>query len=314
MELRKTVKYRQFYLPNKRCRKERYQILETEVPLEIREYKKADLPVAMTAQGRVVRYDDPTVYFTDDYRVLDGKLYRPARTVSGGDLGKIEPVSRIISNYWVNVPYDPTFKPDNAGFIPGESIIREHPDEPYTEARQVGELQKLARQYILVDGVLYEEAGEPYYNISVDYTWGVNGKKRVFLRIEERSGGGPVLDKDRGFNALEVGLMTRLYPEIADELLNRAIRVTSGFESYVRLRRNLKSGLYTWSDGRLRYEWTLAGSGPVWEITFEDDHEEPHAARISAAGENEALGLFFRNNPKVSFSQIRVRRLPADAR
>lgn len=313
MEIARTVEYRQFYLPNKRCRKERYRILKKEVPLTIREYKSTDLPVAMTAKGRVVRYDsrdEPTVYFEDDYRVLDGELYRPARIEYGDDRGKIESVNQIIP-FWCNgrVPsHDAALgEPDNAGFVPGQSIICEHPDRPYTETYQVSELQKLAKQYVLVDGVLYEEAGEPYYDISIDY-W--DGKKKV-LDIEERPGGGPVLDKDYDFTALETGLMTRMYPKIANDLLNKSIKVTPGYESYVRLRRNLKSGLYTWSDDRQRYEWALSGSGPIWEISFEDN-DEPYVAKVSAAEENAALGLFFRNDPKVSFAQIKMRPLPAD--
>lgn len=288
----------QYYLPTSRSRNKRVRRIQKEVPLVIREFASADLPAAFRVRGRVITFlggdRECPIFHEDDYRVLHGTLYRPARIDTGDHAGEIRTADQLDICVYAPSPRNDA-KWDATSFDPERSVVL----QPDSVSGQIRKLKEKAEGYILVDGVLYEQAEEPYYEIPPFQ----DDPEGIHFFISEKKG--TELLGDEEFNALEFDLMERLHSHLYKGDQCR-ITVMPGFESCVRLHRRRESHGYTWSDTRKQYERKTAGTGPVWIVTFVWDQDSiPYYAEVHAANEDAALAAFVRENPDISFSKIR---------
>lgn len=135
--MRVSIKRRYFhkYIP-KRCRKERTEVRETEFSVSIREVKAEDAPVAFIVRTigelpSVVRSYKGKLYRNNfDYRIL------PDRKHGIADL-----------DYVIRTR-----------FKGHDSCASDSEEEAKAKAR------KNAKEYLIVDGVMYCHTGEPYYS------------------------------------------------------------------------------------------------------------------------------------------------------
>ena len=323
-----SIEYRQYYLPNPESRREHVRTVTKEVPIEIPEAESKDLPVVFRVKGRVYRDDYPygTEYFADNYYLYQGKLYRPDRINDGGDeTGNVRTLSQF--SLQSGTRYREYSVPDASKadeWDPERSVVRNHPGGPDSEETITKAVLELADGYLLIDGVLCERAGEPYYLISRpgfgENMYRVCIDEYPYDSIDEYPYDSVLprlLDKDLEFNALETSVMNARYPHLYPTECR--IAVTPGFENYVRLRRDLKKDGYVWSDAWQRYErkwWSCVIPGErygTWEISFRRDFNT-YCEEITAHNEDNALAEFFRDNPYVCYHDIKVSEIVSPSR
>lgn len=284
MKITGTIEYTQRYFPSKACKTPHVRVLKKDMQLEIKEFASEDVPVALCVKGKWRNGQK------DDYRLYQGEFYCPAR-----DPGTERPITveKLIDtlNYqakcWINS--------DDSDFQEGRSIIcKEQNQDENSEETKTESMRSVIGNCLLIDGVLYERTGEPYYVILP------SGE----VSVCENSLFVTTLNRLNEYNALERGQIEahRIF-----NLKEAEIRILPGYESYIRLRRQF--GGYIWSDERRRYERKEPGNGPVWCIEFVSDDNLFHA-EIAAASEDEALLTFIRKGMAANFPKIAVTRLP----
>lgn len=162
------------FLPTEKSRK--YRDTAIVVPLEgtIKAVKEKDFPVAFkvtdfeflfkgTKESEVHRYYND--YFTEELRTYKGKIYKPVHEWNGSNKSvfykKVPDRNdlRLIENQISDDVYS------NSQFDKEKSVI-----PPVLKDTKISEaqlkLQKECEQYIISNGILWEECGEPYYYIN----------------------------------------------------------------------------------------------------------------------------------------------------
>lgn len=160
--------YEQKYLPTKRHRKERARMVEDTCSVEVKEVTEREFPVAFIVHDYKSVYENAKSYddfngngeykmFAEEIRTYDGKLYTPVRVTHGA----------AISTIFENLDYVKERITDYAPYWKGgeeftkDSIIKSDNKEEVTN-----DIIDRAAQYIIYDGKVWNECGEPMYNIT----------------------------------------------------------------------------------------------------------------------------------------------------
>ena len=136
MLLKTTIKYMEGYLPTPKSKKEKFRTVDESVEVEIPEFSKNDLHPAFI----VHKPDEPdeTIYLCGN--TLYRKMPVDGFTVRTNAATALEALTTILAN---------------------KTIVSENMDRRDAMA-QVFRYEEF---YIIVDGVLYRQSGEPIYNI-----------------------------------------------------------------------------------------------------------------------------------------------------
>ena len=176
--LKKEIKYLEGYLPTPRCRKLRYRDAIDTIDITIKEIKKEDAPIAL----KVTSYDDSV----KDYLFWEDKLWTPMMQKGKQEgfmpLSDLQFCIRGCYDYW-----------------------------NYSKEEVINSYIKDAEEYIIIDGVVYEETGEPRY-VSMTFGLGHN-HGGTSLMIDNYYN--PNISKDCYFNALEREKAISITKEIA---------------------------------------------------------------------------------------------------
>jgi hypothetical protein len=176
MKLTVKYEYQEEYIPP-RCRNPRCRQIEKTMSVNIREITSEEAPVAMivtdyeTRDGQFGVCDIP-------YRWYKNKLFKVYRHQGGsstGNLYTLDDVAYNINQNGYGYPYDAD------------------------EKRRKSDIRKTAKRYLIIDGEIYREAGEPRYCI---YTFGLgHNHGGSSFSIDEHYNSN--ISKERYFNALQ---------------------------------------------------------------------------------------------------------------
>lgn len=168
MKVTVTVKYNEPYLPTSRCRKYRNRTASKDTALTIREATGEEAPVAFI----VHKYDGD-----QEIRFFNGKCYKASKW----------------SDYHCGA----------SGLLPPEKLVDyfrgryDYWNCDYKENRKA--FAEEAKRFLVIDGVLWEQTGEPRYCI---YTFGLgHNHGGTSLSVDFYYNGN--ISKDRYFSALE---------------------------------------------------------------------------------------------------------------
>lgn len=168
MKVKVTVKYNEPYLPTPRCRKYRYRTASKDTSLTIREATKAEAPIAFI----VHEWDGDK-----EFRYFNGKCYKLCRW----------------SDYHCGAQ----------GLLPPEELANylrgryDYWNFDYKDNRKA--FSEYSKRFLVIDGVLWEQTGEPRYCI---YTFGLgHNHGGTSLSVDYHYNGN--ISKDRYFSALE---------------------------------------------------------------------------------------------------------------
>lgn len=168
MKVTVTVKYNEPYLPTPRCRKYRNRTASKDTALTIREVTGEEAPVAFI----VHKYDGD-----QEIRFFNGKCYKASKW----------------SDYHCGA----------SGLLPPEKLVDyfrgryDYWNCNYKENRKA--FAEEAKRFLVIDGVLWEQTGEPRYCI---YTFGLgHNHGGTSLSVDFYYNGN--ISKDRYFSALE---------------------------------------------------------------------------------------------------------------
>lgn len=142
MEFNVELNYREEYLPSPRHRKLRTRDVKEPMTVSVRECSSVEAPVALRVHN-LARYADSIV--PTDFRFYDGQLYT---AVLNHDM--FVPENRIEARQ----PFDI----NKLGHY-----FRNYMNPDREEA--VAQLKDTADQYLIIDGVLWQQTGEPRYEV-----------------------------------------------------------------------------------------------------------------------------------------------------
>lgn len=180
MKIKVNVEYKEAYLPP-RCRKLRYKNESKEVTLNIREITKDDAQIAFIVhdKGHCKKYNDYHPVPEDDiiYYFYKGKLYTLVNW-SDKHCGKtgLLPVEEL--HWYIKGRYDYW----NGYFEANKKYFQEN-----------------AREYLIIDGKVYQRAGEPRYVVNTFGLGHNHGGTGMF--VEEFYN--PNISNDNYFSALD---------------------------------------------------------------------------------------------------------------
>jgi len=176
MKLIAKYEYQEEYIPP-RCRKSRYRTIEKTMSVNIREITSAEAPVAMIVTDYETRDGEFGICDTH-YRRHKNKLFKVYRHKSGSNTGELRTIDDIaydINQNGYGYPYDAD------------------------EKRRKSDITKAAKRYLIIDGEIYRETGEPRYCI---YTFGLgHNHGGSSFSIDEHYNSN--ISKERYFNALQ---------------------------------------------------------------------------------------------------------------
>lgn len=176
MKIRTWIKYNEGYLPP-RCRKLRYKEGEEYVDATLKEVSSTELKKAFDSGMMIYSYD--------------GRLWTQAYEKDIHCVNGESTMTALEALIYAHVTYSSYFG-KYKGYC-GDESTRENRDEV------IKRLDDDMNSYILVDGVLYREAAEPMYNITV-FGLGFNhGGTGMFVDYHYN----PNLSKESYFNALQ---------------------------------------------------------------------------------------------------------------
>jgi hypothetical protein len=176
VKLTAKYEYQEEYIPP-RCKKPRYRQLEKRISVNIREITSAEAPVALIVTDYETR-DGEFGVCDIPYRWYKNKLFKVYRHQSGsntGNLHTIDDVAHDINRDGYGYPYDAD------------------------EKRRKSDIRKTAKRFLIIDGEIHREVGEPRYCI---YTFGLgHNHGGSSFSIDEHYNGN--ISKERYFNALQ---------------------------------------------------------------------------------------------------------------
>lgn len=181
MKINIEYKYQEGYLPTPRCRKLRYRNVEDTMEITINEITEQEAPVAL-----YVRKHDDT---KEEYRLYNNKLWTKLYwREKHCDKEGLMPLTEI---HW---------------YIRGIHDYWNHSKEEVMES-----YIKDAKKYLVIDGILYKETGEPRY-VSMTFGLGHN-HGGTSLMIDNRYNSN--ISKNSYFNALQKEEAVRVTKERA---------------------------------------------------------------------------------------------------
>lgn len=159
---------RQMYLPTKKHKRLRMRYIKSNVDVEIKEVTESQFPVAFiihdyqSVSENAKTYDefDKTEFglFDEEIRTYNGNLYMPVRVSHGSAISLcFEPLDYIKEKLSPRFPHD--YYEKNGSFTV-DSIIK---DDNIEECKKSIFLN--AESYIIYEGKVWEECGEPMYEV-----------------------------------------------------------------------------------------------------------------------------------------------------
>ena len=160
--------YEQKYLPSKRHRKERTRMVEDVYTVEVKEVTKQEFPIAFIVHDYQSVYENAKTYddfngngeykmFSEEIRTYDEKLYTPVRVTHGAAISTIfeslDYIKKRITNY---APY----------WKGGQEFTEDSIIKSDNKKEVVNDIIERAAEYIIYDGKVWSECGEPMYNIT----------------------------------------------------------------------------------------------------------------------------------------------------
>lgn len=189
------------YLPTKRHKKLRERQVENSVNVNVKELTDEQFPVAFIVHDFQSFYDGAVSYddfdghedlkmFSEDIRTYQKKLYKPVRVTHGAAISTIfEKLDYIKAQLKGDRPY----RQGGEDFTK-KSIVVENDIKDWIKC-----IRQKAKKYIIYDEKVYEECGEPMYNIT---TFGLGhnyGSTGFFIDYDYN----PNISSDNYFSALE---------------------------------------------------------------------------------------------------------------
>ena len=201
MEVIIPIKYIQRFYPNKRCKKVRERVLARDCALHVHDVlDERDFPVAYKVKRYTTVYPKVRdgehlwklvhngdggkgMWFTETIRRYKGKLYRPIRHHYGAAIARSfenpkEYAAHSLSCFQNHVDFRYVGKPtDDPEFDKEKSIVV---DDEYL--KQLHEVKKYAKQFVVFKGVLWERTEEPLYTYTTFGLGNNHGGTGFFIR------------------------------------------------------------------------------------------------------------------------------------
>lgn len=192
---------REKYLPTKRHRKLRERQLEHSVTVNVKELTNEQFPVAFIVHDFHSVYDGAVSYddfdghgdfrmISEEIRTYQKKLYKPVRVTHGAAVSTIFENLNYIKNQLEDRA--PSWK-DGEDFTE-KSIVVDDDTKDWVKC-----IRQKAKKYLIHDGKVYEECGEPMYNITTFGLGHNHGGTGFFIAYDYN----PNISSDHYFSALE---------------------------------------------------------------------------------------------------------------
>lgn len=156
------------YLPSKRHRKLRERHVKNNIDIEIAEPNEKDFPIAFIVHDYQSVYDDAKSYddfngtsdykiFAEEVRTYKNRLYKPVRITHGAAISlHFESLDYIKDSLSERKPY----------YTQGEEFTEESIIKESNIEDKIKEIKQNSKSYVVFDSIVWEECGEPMYNIT----------------------------------------------------------------------------------------------------------------------------------------------------
>lgn len=196
--------YEETFLPTRRNQKEKKRYCNGIYTVSIPELTEAEFPIAFIVTDWKTVYKDAKNYhdfdrnencdfrlFDETIRTYAGKLFRPVRVTHGVAISEVfEPVSYISQQLQMRKPWN---KLDEEDSNEDSIVVRDNLNEICQE------IQKNSERYVIFNGVVWKQCGEPRYVVNT-FGLGYNhGGTSMFIEDYYN----PNISKDAYFCALE---------------------------------------------------------------------------------------------------------------
>lgn len=189
------------YLPTKRHKNLRTRIVERNTDIDVKEVTAEQFPIAFIVHDYKSVYEGATNYndfegkneyktFIEEIRTDGNKLYMPIRVTYGAAVSTVfeslDYIKKDIKDY-------PEYFFGKDEFTEKSIIVEDNSNE------KIGRLNDRAKNYIIYDGKIYKECGEPMYNITTFGLGHNHGGTGFFIEYSYN----PNISKENYFSALE---------------------------------------------------------------------------------------------------------------
>lgn len=194
-----TILCKETYRPNKRCRKEKFRTVKVPVQVKVRTLSECEFPVAFKVTDYASMYNvgrenySRSKWFTEDIRYYKGKFYKPVRHTCGAAISKdfFNPEEKI-----VGVVKDTAEWKNRTSVRDWSDWSEEHygPNAVITglnDGDTIDEINKRLRDFVVMNGVVWESCGEPVYYYTTFGLGNNHGGTAMFLTFIN----GDVFDK-----------------------------------------------------------------------------------------------------------------------
>lgn len=187
MKIDTKIRYQESYLPTKRHRIPRIREVEEDITVELREVARKDAPVAMVVTDYQSYIDengkDEFGLRDTAFLAIDGALYSEKRDMWGALDKGTYPMEDFL--HALERQGDYYFCRSYNGETGRDAVLQS--------------LQKFVDSHVMIDGVLYEEHGEPRYLVQTFGLGHNHGGTGMFIETFYN----PNVSKDRYFTALQ---------------------------------------------------------------------------------------------------------------
>lgn len=189
------------YLPSKRHRKLRERYVENNIDIEIAEPNEKDFPIAFIVHDYQSVYDDAKSYddfngtndykiFAEEVRTYKNRLYKPVRVTHGAAISlHFKSLDYIKDKLTERKPY----------YTQGEEFTEESIIKESNIEDKIKEIKQSSKSYVVFDNIVWEECGEPMYNVTTFGLGHNHGGTGFFISYHYN---GNISNKNY-FNALE---------------------------------------------------------------------------------------------------------------
>lgn len=196
-----TFWYEEKYLPTKRHKKVRSRMVEDVYSVEVKEITEQEFPVAFIVHDYKSVYENAKSYgdfnrnseykmFSEKMRTYNEKLYIPVRVSHGS----------AISLVFESLNYIKGQITDYAPYWKGGEEFSEHSIVKSDNKEDViNTIKERASEYIIYDGKIWSECGEPMYNITTFGLGHNHGGTGFFIEYHYN----PNISNKNYFNALQ---------------------------------------------------------------------------------------------------------------
>lgn len=156
------------YLPTKRHRKIRKRYVKNNIDIEITEPNEKEFPIAFIVHDYQSVYDNAKRYddfngngdyrmFPEKIRTYNNRLYKPVRITHGAAISlNFESLDYIKGKLTEREPF----------YIQGEEFTEESIIKESNIEEKIEEIKEKSKSYIVFDNKVWQECGEPMYNIN----------------------------------------------------------------------------------------------------------------------------------------------------